>query len=191
VNPPPPDETPAPDLRTWQTDLTAAQHSQLRDVRAVAASWATSLALVIGIVGTASVIFVPKTLDKFNDPDLQHAVFWLALIGGVAALVALIFAILAAQGWPKSDDLMDAGRYEEHVVTGAKKTAWLLKLSRWITAGAVLLIITASACSQADTLIQKHSPSNVVVIGSNGKLHCGPASSFKMKVTSVVSVTTC
>lgn len=185
------DMHPDVDLNTWRSEYETARHSALADVRATAAKWAASLAVLLAIAGTASTIIVPKTLDKFNNTNLEYAVFSAALVAALTAVVALAFATYAAQGRPELNAVFDVRAYRRLVIDGAVSSAKWLERSRRITALAVAFVLVAAVCSQIDTFLEVPKHSNVLVVGTDGKIHCGQVSNLNITVTSVIAVEHC
>jgi hypothetical protein len=179
------------DLRAWQARLDAARSTQGSDLKASAEKWAGSLAVLIGAVGSISVIVVPKALTSFSDNSLRDAVFWLALTAGVSGLFALGAATYVAQGWPKIDATMDAGKFgQQSTDKAASAVAWL-HVSRWATLAALVCVIAASVVSQVDTFTAPTAPVDVLVVHSNGSTTCGPLAAAAASVTSVTVVAHC
>jgi hypothetical protein len=179
------------DRRAWQAKLDAARSSQGSDLKASAEKWAGTLAVLIGAVGSISVLVVPKALAGFSDDSLRDAVFWLALTAGLSGLFALGAATYVSQGWPKVDPLMDADKFARQSTDKAASAVTWLSVSRWATLAALVCVIAASVVSQTDTFTAPAAPVDVLVVHSNGSVNCGPVAAAAAPVTSVTVVAHC
>jgi hypothetical protein len=167
--------------------------SQYGDLKANADKWAGTLAVLIGAVGSISVVVVPKALSDFSNGNLKTAVFWLAVSAGGLGLLALGAATYVSQGWPKIDPTMDAIRFRQQSIDNAASAVSWLRVSRWATLGALLCVVAASVISQADTLNAPSAPVNVLVVHQDGSATCGPVATAETAktVTSVTVVSSC
>jgi hypothetical protein len=162
------------DLGKWQARLEAAQDSQYSDLKASADKWAGNITLVVGAVGSISVILVPKALSNFSDSYLRGWALALAIIAGVGGLVAIGTATWVSLGWPRNYAKMDASKYRQQTINKTASGVVLLHISRWATLAALSCIVAASSISAADTIRAPTPVVNVLVIQTDGTATCGP-----------------
>ena len=147
------------------------------------------MAVLIGAVGSISVVVVPKALADFDSKSLRNATFGLVLAASVYGLLALLAAVQVAQGWPKIDPEMDAAQYRQQTIDSAARGVTSLQFSRALTVIALMCILTASVLSQIDTITAPASGVNVLVVHRDGTTTCGPvtdATSAKDVVSTTV-----
>ena len=175
-------------LRVWQARLEAAQNSQYSDLKASADKWASSIGVLIGAVGSISIILIPKALTEFSSETTRNFALAFAIAAGVGGLVALATAVWVSVRWPKVYSRMDAASYKQQTIDRTAQGVTCLQVSRWATLGAVLCIIIASSISAADTLGASPSPVNVLVVHQDGTTMCGPiaAKSYQHVVQTTV-----
>jgi hypothetical protein len=161
-------------LRVWQARLEAAQNSQYSDLKASADKWASSIGVLIGAVGSISIILIPKALTEFSSDTTRDFALGFAIAAGVVGLVALGTAVWVSVSWPKVYSEMDAGKYRQQTIDRTAHGVTCLQVSRWGTLAAVLCIIIASSISAADTLGAPPSPVNVLIVHQDGTTMCGP-----------------
>lgn len=178
-------------LRAWQARLEAAQNSQYSDLKASADKWASSVGILIGALGTISIIFVPKGLTDFSSDDMRATALGFATGGGLCGLAALICALWVSMGWPRIYDRMDAAKFEQQTINKTASGVDLLVASRWLTFAALLAIVIASSISAADTLSTKTQPVNVVVVYKSGAAKCGTLQASYKDVAQVTVVASC
>jgi hypothetical protein len=176
------------DLRVWQARLEAAQNSQYSDLKASADKWASSIGVLIGAVGSISIILIPKALTEFSSETTRDWALGFAIAAGVSGLVALGTAVWVSVSWPNVYARMDAAKYKQQTIDRTTQGVTCLQVSRWATLAAVLFIVIASSISAADTLGASPSPVDLLVVHQDGTTTCGPiaASSYQHVVQTTV-----
>lgn len=167
------DEFSSDDL-AWKSEFEAARHTQLKDVRGTAASWAGGIAALVGGFSALSVVFVPGKVSDLNTSWATWGVLILALISGGTGLYALVLANSAAQGTPTNNPVEDWRAYKGHVLSAVNTVSGKLRRSRIWTAIAVGAIIAAAILTQIDGLTTPTpKPLQVIVSSPAGPALCG------------------
>jgi hypothetical protein len=148
----------------WAENAQSLQFSSADKIRAAAASWTSYISSFLGVLGFASIAFVPASLkDVASRAALPVTLLSVGVI--LAGLLALIYAALAAQVVPKFL-WADGPTYREASFRAVELGATRLNLSRWWAAAALACLLGAAAVA---VLVHDPATAKVMLVYRTGQ----------------------
>ena len=167
-----------PEDRVWAARARDEEAAALSNLRGTAEKWAAALTTALGVVSLAALLQGPKVFNPLTkgNRDVAKAAFFVA---GVAALVAIVMATLAAQQ-SRGQILGRSGSdYRQWSKAQVKRWTFWLSFSRWLAALAVTCVLVSAAL----LWVGERTAATPTVIYGRGSALCGGAASTQPAAT--------
>lgn len=153
------------DLR-WEREAADNRHLAVQRVQEVASRWLSATASILGVASLLG-LTVPQ-----EDVGWSQWVGLGTMISLVLALTGLVAASYASQGAPAYVPYSDGAVLREMTLRRARRSATLLRVSRWF-------IVAAAGALAATVALQVASPAEddaaeFLVTYRSGEVACGP-----------------
>jgi hypothetical protein len=168
----------------WERRAREMQVEALPRVRGIAEKWAGSVAALLGVFGIAS--FVKGRDDlKGLEHDWEVAVGVSLGIAVASAVVAILFASLAAQGGVSVLDLPTGRRIQEWSAKQIERASWQLAVSRLCSVAAVIFVAVAVGIVWYAPR-ESVEPGSLRIVLITGESVCGTLGHSQGKMISVI-----
>lgn len=130
------------DSRRWQDEADDLRHTALQDIRASAEKWASSISALIGVF---SVVAFVKGRDTFAnlEPAARNASAALVIAATVCAASAVALAAFAAQGWPRTFDVLSGDVLANWYQRQLGRAVWSFRISRFLALASAIVLVSA------------------------------------------------
>ena len=129
--------------RVWATKARDEEVAALSNLRGTAEKWAGALTTALGVVSLAALLQGPKVFSPLTkgSRDAAKVAFFLA---GLAALIAIVMATLAAQQSRERILGRSGTQYKDWSNAQVKRWAFWLSVSRWLAALAAAAVLVSA-----------------------------------------------
>lgn len=128
----------------WEAEATQLRHEALTNIRKSAEHWSVTVTALVGIFGATSFIVGPQQLADVGDPVWRTVALVAVLLAIVATACAAVLAALAAQGVPRSIDILDGAALREQTRLGVMRASERLTRSRLTAVVGLMSILVAT-----------------------------------------------
>ncbi len=156
----------------WEDKADQLEFQALTTVRASAEKWGASLAAILGLFGTITLVKGRSDITQLTQ-GFQVAVAVLLLFAFLAAAVAVYQAAVAAQGSPRKVHWPGGGELRRWELKRAEEAKDQLKASRMLTFVAVVLVLAAIALTWFGKAKPTATGAAVIVSASGAAPRCG------------------
>jgi hypothetical protein len=161
------------DDELWKQEADELRHKGLDAMRASAAKWHDSIAVLLGVF---SVVAFVKGPDTFADQSAPVAVCAAVavILAAVLAAIATLLAAFAAQGKPTAFRMLTGPALRHRAAADIETVARQVRWSRILAIGAALLILTGVSITWFAGILDKPAkhPARVVVMARDGTVTC-------------------
>jgi hypothetical protein len=137
--------SPEQDWEYWDEKATALWREQMTSVSTAAAKWSAMVGTLLGVFGAVAFAGGLATIERLDDP--WNAIAKIITTAAVLASVVGIVLLAAAAGGLTTQQLdqpLTGAQVKTHQTVGIRRSLELLRVGRWFSAGAALLVIIGS-----------------------------------------------